>query len=124
MYTEECVNWSFNFDFHLEAFNTAGTIQSLVIRNLPWSADKSQTQLVRLDSWASHLFTSGNALLSQVGSSDEMTITLQMFTKFGIELNRYHTFDITPSMSVVATSGGDASISRWVMRGSGTFEVS
>lgn len=120
------VDWTADFDFHLNPFSTPATYRSIIIRNLPWASKGTQSSIVRLDCIAGGAFTtfvSHTALLNMQDTQDRMTISMSMFNNAALIINRHYVFAAAPSMEVLVDSGGDLTLTRWIVRGSGTFEI-
>lgn len=122
------VYWTADFDFHLNPNTTPADYKSIVIQNLPWTAKGAQSSVVRLDclsggSTAETSFLSHTALLNQQNTDDKMTISMSMFSDTALSINRHYILNLSLGSGVSAQNTGDASITQWIVRGSGTFET-
>ena len=119
------VYWSLNADFTIQS-NAAGSIGSIVIRNLPFTAKTNQQQAIKMDSvfWNANptLGVSNTTMLTQNATEDRMIITMSVFNGAALSLNRYYQWQTAPSMEVIAV--GSTSVTfQYTINGNGVFEI-
>jgi len=119
------VYWSINADFVIQSHDS-GSVGSIVVRNLPWTAKVDQQQAVKMESvfWTANptLGVSNNTMLTQEAASDTMYINLAVFNTGFLALNRYYQWQTTPSLEVTAV-GSTAVTFQYTIKGNGVFEI-